>query len=247
MSLAIKLVHTSSFNSFIKKYPQLSVLKEGFLTNLYTKEEFQYQRNNECVSYINVTVIGKTGYGKSTLLNTLVGDTVFYADDIASCTKELFCADYIINPGEIYKFYFGLNDTPGIGESEIADKKYLMWYKKLIDISGCTLYLLRADMRDYALDLSLFNEFFPNNKRGNVVIGVNCVEKIEPINRTKNKVFSLSYEQIRNLEKKKIEIEKLFKIPRERIIELSALENYNTNNLLNEVAKVIVKNPLYKT
>ena len=42
---------------------------------------------------VQVMFIGKTGYGKSTTLNRIVGKDVFDTDDISSCTKELFSAD----------------------------------------------------------------------------------------------------------------------------------------------------------
>lgn len=72
--------------------------------------------------------IGKTGYEKSTTLNTLVGKQVFDTDDVNVCTKDLYNSMYRINTSN--PSFFVISDLSGVGESNYADNHYLWTFLK---------------------------------------------------------------------------------------------------------------------
>ena len=76
--------------------------------------------------------IGKTGYGKSTTLNKLVGSNVFETSDVSVCTKDLYNSMYRISPH--IPSFFVISDLPGIGESNYADNHYYDWYKEMLEL-----------------------------------------------------------------------------------------------------------------
>ena len=66
---------------------------------------------------VNVTFIGKTGHGKSTLINKLNGsDVVETSDGVESCTSNI-CGPFRIAGTELE-----LYDTPGIADTDGSKK-----------------------------------------------------------------------------------------------------------------------------
>ena len=140
-------------------------------------------RGQQQVSVLIAMFIGKTGYGKSSLLNHIIGKSIFPVNDISACTHRIDTAFFRMD--SFGKYYLSLSDLPGIGESERADIRYLEMYRMLLPVSKCVIYTLRADQRDYSVDERLFREMLTSREdRGKIVIALNCADKIEPRNRT---------------------------------------------------------------
>jgi len=240
MSLEVNILLEKKLNYITSMYKEFNFLFD--VNNIPSSSCFKWYRSENTVSYdIQVIFTGKTGYGKSSTLNSLLGKTIFKADDIASCTKDLYSAEFKCH--DSLPYYFSLGDLPGIGESDKADEIYLKWYKKFISKAHCNVYFLRTDQRDYTIDHkecfdSIFNYESIRNK---TVIALNCVDKIEPINRTTP--FSLNNKQKENLNAKINNISDVFKIEKKQIIPISAVENYNLDKLMNTISST-VKNEL---
>lgn len=221
--------YVSKLNEFVQAYPSF-----GFLTqskNIH-HEKYAWIWGERRCHFNNIMFIGKTGYGKSTTLNKIVGKEVFETSDVCSCTKDLYCAMYTIN--EEKNEYLTFTDLPGIGESNYADDHYYKWYREMLYHSQVVVYLLRADQRDFAVDEILFNNMFNNEaERKKVILAINCADKVEPISRKR----MLSEEQVANLLKKKEEAVKAFGIPQENILFYSASEGINMDLLLKKISE----------
>ncbi len=108
----------------------------SIVSSSYSKNELSRCLNNKSYPIGEwgnnplVVFIGKTGYGKSTTLNCLLGKDIFETDDIRSCTKE---SDYALlitnNKGIVFC------DLPGIGETRDADTKYRNEYYQFTKVS----------------------------------------------------------------------------------------------------------------
>lgn len=218
----------------INKFPQFSFVKRVKIkkNNTFTMTHEFLSSQTEQIYPIQVLFIGKTGYGKSTTLNRIVGQEVFETDDVCSCTKEMYEVSYCIDKKK--KTFLTFNDMPGIGESLKADEQYYEWYENMISCSECIVYVLRADQRDYSWDDKVFRQFLKKCKK-QVIIALNCADKIEPINRHEG----LSTEQILNLKAKVKRLSTLFGIPQKNIVYYSAKDEINMGLLMEKIAYVI--------
>lgn len=230
MGLTVYMNHNSYIEELIKKFPVFAPIKKIKMTkneqNRWTMTCSEYKYVEENVFQMQVMFIGKSGYGKSTTLNSLIGKNAFETDDIEACTKQMYSANYQISEKE--KTYLALCDLPGIGESTVADEEYLLWYRGMLEKSQCIVYILRADQRDFALDLALFKSMFSSGReKQKVFIGLNYADKIEPISNGKG----LTEIQMKNLVKKVKEVASIFSLSESDVIWYSAKENINIDKL----------------
>ncbi len=241
MGITVNMNYQAEIDEWIKRYPCFSFLRTaGFQKDdmhRWTMNTSYWNYSNKIVYELQVMFIGKTGYGKSTTLNRLVGSEVFETSDISACTKEMFCSMYRMNPD--IPTFFSISDLPGIGESCAADSQYYKWYKEMLRYSQVVVYLLRADQRDFSLDETLFGRLFcSSTDRSKVIIAMNYADKIEPVNRG----WRLSTEQISNLNIKVNEISKIFAFPQTDIVYYSAVDGFNLEKLVEKIAKKLETN-----
>ena len=216
------------------KFPLLSELESIDDVNDYPFSQTLDGKNE--YYEIKIVFTGKTGYGKSTLLNRIIGEDVFETSDTKSCTKNVQSARFLIPNRSNY--YLSLYDLPGIGESVSADQKYIGMYLETMRNSAVVVYFLRADQRDFSVDQQLFDVITKNESiKDKIIIALNCVDKIEPVNR--NDSFEMNSEQRINLESKKQQIASCFGIEEHNICELSAFNNTLVSDFVSCIAKSI--------
>lgn len=241
MSLKVYVDYNSDIDELLKRYNCFEFLKKSFIPKLNNNKWYMnfyydhyitdnYFNLNEKIIYaLQVIFIGKTGYGKSTTLNKIVGNYVFKSDNISVCTKDLHSAIYSIDRD----YFLLLSDLPGIGESNYADKKYYEWYRNMVKKSSCIVYILRADQRDFVLDEILFKSILSSiEDRKKVIFALNYADKIEPINRNRE----LSQKQLLNLQKKVEDVSKIFNTSYDNILYYSAVDNFNLDILTQKIS-----------
>ncbi|OLF75191.1 hypothetical protein AWH60_11255 [Pseudoalteromonas haloplanktis] len=211
-----------SFSFLHNKVPDLSLASK-------------WTRGDTISNDIQVIVIGKSGYGKSTTLNSLVRQDVFETNDVEGCTRVMQSAEFQFETKGEY-CNFSLADLPGIGENPELDKQYITLYRRAINKAHLTVYLLRADQRDYSIDQWAFSELFKTfAEKNNVIVVINAVDKIEPLNRMFP--FVLSSAQSINLKDKIETICSLFDITEQQVLPLSAVENYKVDELVSKIGE----------
>lgn len=226
MSLTVKINYESYIGELVNKNNIFSFLENKKLPKI---SSLSWSRDGKDILATNVIFIGKTGYGKSTTLNAIVGKDVFETNDIGSCTKSLYKATYQLKDKD--NSYFSLVDLPGIGENLSQDIKYREWYYEFWNYCETVVYILRCDQRDFSLDEDIFSTIFKSElEKKKVILALNYVDKIEPINR--KSAFIPTEAQIININKKVNEVSEIFGIPKSRIISYSATEKYNIDKLV---------------
>lgn len=218
--------------------PDIQMLKNrryGMIDKIRTDGNHLWTNQGRSIYCSNILFIGQTGTGKSTTINRLTGGNYMLTSDIECCTKDMNSIDFEL-ADDCYLCYC---DMPGIGENSSADIQYYEWYSDMFYASDCVVYLLRADKRDFGIDLEEFGKLRELGEE-KLIIALNCVDKIPPINR--NGQFYLNTEQERNLEKKILDICHLFSVSRASIIPFSAVENYNIKNLKRKISETLLVN-----
>lgn len=92
-----------------------------------------------------VCFIGTTGYGKTTLINSIFG-TKFNTDPLVSCTKELYTVTLMDKYPEDYDA-ITVYDTPGIGEFS-SNEKYQKFYEEAASEADCIVLVVKLDRTD---------------------------------------------------------------------------------------------------
>ena len=187
---------------------------------------------------LQVIAIGKSGYGKSTTLNALIGEPAFETNDTQGCTRTMQSAEYSF-PTCDENFNFSLADLPGIGENPELDKGYIDLYRVAINKSHVVIYFLKADQRDYSIDEWAFSRLFQASEdKRKVILVLNAIDKVEPLSR--RRPFVLSAEQQLNIDIKISNICKAFGVAQINTVSISALENINTDVLVNRIRDLLV-------
>lgn len=239
MGVKVFINHEAEIEEWISKYPCFSFLNNASVPNDINHKwiiDDSYWNYSNLITYnYQIMFIGKTGYGKSTTLNKLVGKHVFETSDVSVCTKELDTAMYRINKSPSFLM---VSDLPGVGESNYADNHYYEWYKEMLDASQVVVYLLRADQRDFAVDEMIFSNLFGDEEsRKKVLIAINYADKIEPISRK----IGLSSEQSASLKRRVDDVSKIFNMSKDSILYYSATDEINMDLLINKIASKLKK------
>lgn len=241
MGVEVHINYEAEIDEWIGKYPCFAFLKKAYIprdsNHAWITNDGYWNYVNKTTYGLQVMFIGKTGYGKSTTLNKLVGADVFETSDVSVGTKDLYNSMYRID--KTIPTFFIVSDLPGIGESNYADKHYYDWYKNMLEYSQVVVYLLRADQRDFSVDEVLFNIMFQNAKeRSKIIIALNYADKVEPLSRLKK----LTDEQLDNLKRKVEEVSQIFGCPKEDVVYYSATDELNLDKLAEKIAKKLKEN-----
>ncbi|WP_422527036.1 GTPase family protein [Serratia fonticola] len=98
-----------------------------------------------------IGIMGKSGAGKSSLCNALFQQPVCLTNDLVACTREP--QRLILTVGDRN---MTLVDLPGVGETPEYDAEYLALYRHLLAELDLIIWVLRADERARAVDMTTY-------------------------------------------------------------------------------------------
>lgn len=241
--LTLHIKKTDDIDYMIRRFPVFSSLRGATVRasgiGRYSDYIWNYNENGvfkEKQVLLQVMVIGQTGYGKSTLLNSIIGENIFQTDDVVSCTKELNTAKFKLSSANSH--YLALSDLPGIGESAIADAKYMEWYKGMLKASSCIVYTLNVDKRSYEPDERVFKEVLIDSSiRNRLIIALTCADKAG----NNRKSDDITPEQMDTINRKIAEIKKLKLLADLPVIPCSGKTGWNVDALVKEIVAQLRK------
>ncbi|MGL4499773.1 MAG: GTPase family protein [Planktothrix sp.] len=192
---------------------------------------------------LTLAIFGQTGSGKTSLSNALFGLN-WLTDDAVACTKAI--SEYT---GTIRSCFNGdqtsiwrLLDTPGIGESETADKHNFQMLYAAFHSADVIMWVVQADSRAFTeaqkaiLRLTDCGLNIPNS---HFLIALNQVDRVHPENwnctenRPSKAQDSIIQEKINLIIKR---FSKYLPISEKHIFPCSAAKQYGVIELIQELS-----------
>ena len=167
-----------------------------------------------------INIIGNPNVGKSTLMNCLVGEKISIITSKAQTTRHRIIG--IVN-GDEFQLIF--SDTPGIVKPSYELQNSMMdFVKSALDDADIILYMLEIGEKSIK-DLSVHNKIL--NAKIPTLILLNKIDlsNQEDLEQEVNK-WSAQY-------------------PNSEIFPISALNNFNIENLINRIIELIPESPPY--
>jgi len=167
-----------------------------------------------------INIIGNPNVGKSTLMNCLVGEKLSIITSKAQTTRHRIIG--IVN-GDEFQLIF--SDTPGIVKPSYELQNSMMdFVKSALDDADIILYMLEIGEKSIK-DLSVHNKIL--NAKVPTLILLNKIDlsNQEDLEQEVNK-WSTQY-------------------PNSEIFPISALNNFNIENLINRIIELIPESPPY--
>lgn len=203
----------------------LSVLPHLFQTSFFN-------RLNHLINYSpTIGLMGKTGAGKSSLINALFQSTLSPISDVSGCTRHAQRFNMTINNHTLTFI-----DLPGVGENLERDREYHQLYRNLLPELDLIIWVLKADDRAWSSDEQCYRflteqcGYQPNR----FLFVLNQADKIEPCRQWDELCQLPSSEQAANLVLKQQAVITAFK-PHHPVITVSAVEGFQLTELAEQL------------
>ncbi|MDD9340658.1 MAG: 50S ribosome-binding GTPase [Providencia heimbachae] len=207
----------------------LSSLPHSFQTPFFT------QLNNLIDYSPTIGLMGKTGAGKSSLINALFQSPLSPVSNVSGCTRQAQRFNLTINSHTLT-----FVDLPGVGESLERDREYHPLYRHLLPELDLIIWVLKADDRAWSSDEQCYR--FLTEQCGyqpsRFLFVLNQADKIEPCRQWDAKCQQPSPEQAANLILKQQTVITAFK-PHHPVTVVSAVEGFQITELAEQLIQAL--------
>lgn len=232
--MQVNVRHEGTLSELVRHQPAFARLQHVRIA----AADWRYWRRNNGTSHshdLQVVFLGKSGYGKSSLVNALSGLPAMATSDVEACTRAAQSVEYALRPGN----FLSLADLPGLGESQQRDAEYLALYRQILAKADVVVYTLRADCRDYSIDQQAFAQLFSAGQQSKIILALNGCDKIEPLQRS-GCSSAPSHAQLQNITRKIADLRSIFPgMP--RVVPCSAATGWNLGVLSEQITQLLAR------
>lgn len=209
--------------------PLLSALPHSFQKSFF-------KQLNHLINYSpTIGLMGKTGAGKSSLINALFQSPLSPVSNVSGCTRHAQRFSMTMNSHTLT-----FVDLPGVGESVERDREYHPLYRNLLPELDLIIWVLKADDRAWSSDEQCYR--FLTEQCGyhpeRFLFVLNQADKIEPCRQWDEHNHQPSSEQAANLVSKQQAVITAFK-PHNPVIVVSAVEGYQLTELAMQLIQAL--------
>lgn len=195
-----------------------------------------FNQLNHLINYSpTIGLMGKTGAGKSSLINALFQSPLSPVSDVSGCTRQAQRFSITMNNHTLTFI-----DLPGVGESLERDKEYHQLYHNLLPELDLIIWVLKADDRAWSSDEQCYR--FLTEQCGyqpkRFLFVLNQADKIEPCRQWDEVCQQPSSEQVANLELKQQAVITAFK-PHHPVMTVSAVEGFQFTELAEQLIQAL--------
>ncbi|WP_272664505.1 GTPase family protein [Providencia sp. PROV174] len=191
---------------------------------------------NKLINYSpTIGLMGKTGAGKSSLINALFQSQLSPVSNVSGCTRQAQRFSITMSNHTLT-----FVDLPGVGESLERDKEYHQLYRNLLPELDLIIWVLKADDRAWSSDEQCYR--FLTEQCGyqseRFLFVLNQADKIEPCRQWDEHNHQPSLEQVANLELKQQAVITAFK-PHHPVMAVSAAEGFQLTELAEQLIQAL--------
>ncbi|HIE6598888.1 TPA: GTPase family protein [Proteus mirabilis] len=213
----------------MNEYPELGRVISAFPASF---KNLFFNQLNYLINYSpTIGLMGKTGAGKSSLINALFQSTLSPVNNVSGCTRQAQRFSMKMNNHTLTFI-----DLPGVGESLERDKEYHQLYRSLLPELDLIIWVLKADDRAWSSDEQCYR--FLTEQCGyqpkRFLFVLNQADKIEPCRQWDEVCQQPSSEQVANLELKQQAVIIAFK-PHHPVMTVSAAEGFQLTELAEQL------------
>lgn len=195
-----------------------------------------FSQLNHLINYSpTIGLMGKTGAGKSSLINALFQSSLSSVSDVSGCTRQAQRFSMTMNSHTLT-----FMDLPGVGESLERDKEYHALYLKLLPELDFIIWVLKADDRAWSSDEQCYR--FLTEQCGyqseRFLFVLNQADKIEPCRQWDELCHQPSPVQASNLTLKQQAVITAFK-PHHPVIVVSVAEGFQLTELADQLIQAL--------
>ncbi len=214
----------------------MNKLKNHFLFLPKGAKDVFLSHLNKLINYSpTIGLMGKTGAGKSSLINALFQSALSPVSNVSGCTRQAQRFNMTINNHTLTFI-----DLPGVGESLERDKEYHQLYRNLLPELDLIIWVLKADDRAWSSDEQCYR--FLTEQCGyqseRFLFVLNQADKIEPCRQWDEHNHQPSLEQVANLELKQQAVITAFK-PHHPVMTVSAAEGFQLTELAEQLIQAL--------
>lgn len=187
-----------------------------------------------------VGIMGKSGAGKSSLINGLVGKQVCQTGGVGGCTRDKQDISVKVGNREII-----FTDFPGVAENTDRNKEYSQMYAENLKDLDIILWVIKVDDRANSNDESFYKWLIQHYKKEQILFVMSQCDKAEPSRDFNYTTFKPANNQLSIIRQNQERLSRDFNVPISSVIPVACdyyngkFDRYNFDLLVNRIVQQI--------